>query len=59
MKMKMKRKPAPEPNFVAKHAHEFNKSVVFIDRKKSLKKGYRKHKQGIEKLGGQGYSIAA
>ncbi len=31
-------------NFVAKHARTFNKAHVFTDRKKALKKGYRKHK---------------
>ncbi|MGN9713811.1 DUF7230 family protein [Acinetobacter variabilis] len=35
-----------EHNFVAKHMHEVNQSQVFIDRKKALKRGYSKHKQG-------------
>jgi len=33
-------------NFVAKHMHEVNKSQVFTDRKKDLKRGYRKYKKG-------------
>lgn len=33
-------------NFVAKHMHEVNKSQVFVDRKKNLKRGYEKHKKG-------------
>ena len=35
-----------EHNFVAKHMHEVNQSQVFTDRKKALKRGYSKHKQG-------------
>ena len=31
-------------NPVAKFAHQINKSTVFIDRKKALKRGARKHK---------------
>ncbi len=31
-------------NFVAKHARQFNKAVVMIDRKKASKRGSRKHK---------------
>jgi hypothetical protein len=31
-------------NFVAKHAHKFNKSATFADRKKRQKKGHVKHK---------------
>ena len=34
------------PNFVAKYMHEINKSQVFVDRKKALKRGYDKHKKG-------------
>ena len=44
-----KKKPQPEVvvhNFVAKYMHEVNKSQVFIDRKKNLKRGYDKHKKG-------------
>ncbi|WP_445117003.1 DUF7230 family protein [Acinetobacter sp. WZC-1] len=33
-------------NFVAKYMHEVNKSQVFTDRKKNVKRGYSKHKQG-------------
>jgi hypothetical protein len=33
-------------NFVAKHMHEVNKSQVFVDRKKDVKRGYSKHKKG-------------
>ncbi len=44
-------KPKKQPeevinNLVAKHMHEFNKSHVFIDRKKNMKRGYNKHRQG-------------
>lgn len=31
-------------NFVAKHARKFNKATIQKDKKKSLKKGYVKHK---------------
>lgn len=31
-------------NLVAKHARKFNKAQVMKDRKRSEKKGYRKHK---------------
>ena len=31
-------------NLTAKHARKYNRSSVFVDRKKALKKGYRKHK---------------
>ncbi len=44
-----KRKQLPQVeqrNFVAKHMHEINRSQVFTDRKKDLKRGYQKHKQG-------------
>ena len=44
-----KKKPLAEipiQNFVAKHMHEVNKSQVFVDRKKALKRGYDKHKKG-------------
>lgn len=37
---------AEQRNFVAKHMHEVNRSHVFKDRKKDLKRGYQKHKQG-------------
>lgn len=33
-----------QPNFVAKHARQFNKAAVFVDRKKASKKGAIKHK---------------
>ncbi len=55
----MKKKPVQEPNFVAKHAHEFNKCVVFVDRKKAAKKGYSKHRHALGGRGSQGDSIAA
>ena len=32
-------------NLVAKHSRTFNKAVVFTDRKKSIKRGYTKHKK--------------
>ncbi|CAM2863113.1 hypothetical protein [Acinetobacter celticus] len=44
-----KKKALPEVvinNFVAKHMHEVNKSQVFTDRKKDVKRGYSKHKKG-------------
>ena len=44
-----KKKVLPEVvnnNFVAKHMHEVNKSQVFTDRKKDVKRGYSKHKKG-------------
>lgn len=31
-------------NSVAKHAHKYNKSTVYRDRKKDYTKGKRKHK---------------
>lgn len=31
-------------NFVAKHSKTYNKAAIHRDRKKSEKKGYRKHK---------------
>ena len=36
-------------NLVAKHAKKFNKSAVFIDKKKALKRGERKHKGKLTK----------
>ncbi len=39
-------------NFVAKNARKFNKSAVFKDRKKAVKRGDRKHKK-------QTYSLVA
>ena len=45
----MAKKKQPEVvvhNFVAKHMHEVNKSQVFVDRKKDLKRGYSKHRKG-------------
>ena len=44
-----KKKAVPEMvinNFVAKHMHEVNKSQVFTDRKKDVKRGYNKHRKG-------------
>jgi hypothetical protein len=34
-------------NLVQKHAHKSNRCVVQRDRKKALKKGYRKHKNKV------------
>jgi len=34
-------------NHVAKHACQFNKAAVFVDRKKSAKKGVVKHKNRL------------
>ena len=31
-------------NLVAKHAREFNKAHIFVDRKHKARRGYRKHK---------------
>lgn len=31
-------------DFVSKHMFKFNKHKVFVDRKKSQKRGYKKHK---------------
>ena len=31
-------------NFVAKYSRSFNKSSVFVDKKKASKNGYSKHK---------------
>jgi len=44
MKQKARRR-----NLVAKYAKRFNKVHVFKDRKKSLKAGYSKHKEGVLK----------
>lgn len=38
------------PNFVAKHMHEVQRSHVFVDRKKNLKRGYEKHKKGRDSM---------
>lgn len=35
-------------NFVAKYDYQVNKAKTFKDRKKAMKKGYRKHKKGDE-----------
>ena len=40
----MKTKPSQINNLVAKHAREFNKATVEIDRKKEEKRGKRKPK---------------
>ena len=32
-------------NWVAKHAHQYNRPEVHRDKKKALKRGYRKHKK--------------
>ena len=36
-------------NLVAKHAKQFNKAAVQVDRKKAFKKGEVKHKKRIYK----------
>lgn len=47
-------------NFVAKHAHKNNKSIIFKDKKKALKRGERKHKQMRSgSYSSESYSIAA
>ncbi len=58
--MRKKPKSLP-PNPVAKYAHTVNQAAVFTDRKKALKKGYRKHKQWDKGQWdkGQGDAIAA
>lgn len=33
-------------NYVAKHVHTYNKPTVQKDRKRELKRGYKKHKGG-------------
>jgi len=48
MKTKNKQK-GKRRNLVAKYAKRFNKVHVFKDRKKSLKAGYSKHKEGVLK----------
>ena len=35
-------------NYVAKNAYQSNKADVFDDKKRKLKKGYKKHKQALE-----------
>lgn len=40
----MKKKKIKERNFVAKYDILVNKAKIFTDRKKALKRGYRKHK---------------
>jgi hypothetical protein len=32
-------------NPVAKHARQFNRAATFRDRRKAVKRGYRKHKR--------------
>lgn len=34
-------------NYVAKHAHKFNKASVFEDRKAKAKRGHTKHKRNM------------
>lgn len=36
-------------NFVAKYDYQVNKAKTFKDRKKAMKKGYRKHKNTYKK----------
>lgn len=42
--MSTKGKRVAVQNYVAKHAHKFNKAATFRDRKQALKRGHRKHK---------------
>ncbi|MGN0914973.1 MAG: hypothetical protein ACI4NE_01285 [Succinivibrio sp.] len=35
-------------NFVQEYSLQFNKAQIFTDRKKAMKKGYRKHKGSYE-----------
>lgn len=37
-------------NLVHKHARKFNRATVQKDRKKALKKGYRKHKERANEI---------
>jgi hypothetical protein len=47
--MSKNKKPSGKPrNFVAIHAHEFNKAQVHQDKKKKIKNGYEKHRKGLE-----------
>ncbi len=46
-------------NFVAKHARKFNKTVVFKDKKKALKRGEYKHKKHTAPVKSERYQIAA
>ena len=47
--MSKNKKPSGKPrNFVAVHAHEFNKAQVHQDKKKKIKNGYEKHRKGLE-----------
>jgi hypothetical protein len=39
----MKKNPRP-PNPVAKHSRSYNRSVIYLDKKKAHKQGNRKHK---------------
>ncbi len=46
--MSKNKKPSKPRNFVAVHAHEFNKAQVHQDKKKKIKNGYEKHRKGLE-----------
>lgn len=35
-------------NYVAKHSATFNHARVHVDRRKASKRGYRKHKGGVD-----------
>lgn len=39
------------PNLTAKHAHKFNKCLVFKDKKKAHKRGLRKHEDYLQSDG--------
>jgi len=41
-------------NPVAKYAREYNKAKVERDRKKTVKRGYRKHKRKYDGIDGEG-----
>ncbi len=46
-------------NFVAKHAKKFNKSIVFKDKKKALKRGESKYSKKAIRNNIESYQIAA
>jgi len=45
-------------NFVAKHAKKFNKSVIFKDKKKALKRGESKYSKKVLRNNRESYQIA-
>ena len=46
-------------NFVAKYAKKFNKSLIFKDKKKALKRGETKHAKKAMHFHKKSYQIAA